>query len=93
MKLFAQHGASEGEKINEAVALKLIDGVIYSPRDVSSVNLQGKLKDLEQADKKLQRLFDPQYYASFLRGSEEARLGYLVKGGPHSLDHGPLNLS
>ena len=78
MKLFAQHGAQEGEKINEAVSLGLIDGVIYSPRDVSLDALRGKLKDLAQADKKLQRLFDPEYYASFLRGREEARLGYLV---------------
>ena len=79
MKLFAQHGAQEGEKINEAVSLGLIDGVIYSPRDVSLDALRGKLQALAQADNKLQRLFDPQYYASFLRGREEARLGYLVE--------------
>ena len=35
MKLFAQHGASEGEKINEGFVRGLLDGVIYSPRDVS----------------------------------------------------------
>jgi hypothetical protein len=78
MKLFAQHGSQEGEKIIEAVSDGLIDGVIYSPRDVSLDALKAKLRELTQADKKLQRLFDPQYYASFLRGSEEARLGYLV---------------
>ena len=43
MKLFAQHGAQEGEKINEGFARGLLDGVIYSPRDVSLVTLRGKL--------------------------------------------------
>ena len=43
MKLFAQHGASEGEKITEGFARGLLDGVIYGPRDVSLPALKEKL--------------------------------------------------
>ena len=79
MKVFAQHGASEGEKIPEGFTRGLLDGVIYSPRDVSLASLKGKLATVEAAAPKAERLFDPQYYAIFLNGTEEARLGYLME--------------
>jgi len=79
MKLFAQHGASEGDKINEGFARDLLDGVIYSPRDVSLDSLQSKLDFLAKEYPGSERLIDPQYYAIFLNGTEEARLGYLLE--------------
>jgi len=79
MKLFAQHGASEGEKITEGFARGLLDGVIYSPRDVSLASLKEKLATVEAASSSAERLVDPQYYAIFLNGTEEARLGYLLE--------------
>lgn len=79
MKLFAQHGAQEGEKINEGLARGLLDGVIYSPRDVSLDTLQGKLNSLAEVNEQADRLIDPQYYAIFLNGTEEARLGNLLE--------------
>jgi hypothetical protein len=78
MKLFAQHGAQEGEKINEGFARGLLDGVIYSPRDISLKTLRGKLDLLAAKHPSSERLLDPQYYAIFLNGTEEARLGYLL---------------
>jgi hypothetical protein len=79
MKLFAQHGASEGEKITEGFARGLLDGVIYSPRDVSLPALKEKLSAVELAAPTAERLFDPQYYAIFLNGIAEARLGWLLE--------------
>jgi hypothetical protein len=79
MKLFAQHGASEGEKIKEGFERGLLDGVIYSPRDVSLESLRSKLDFLTQEYPSSERLIDPQYYAIFLNGTEEARLGYLLE--------------
>jgi hypothetical protein len=79
MKLFAQHGASEGEKISEGLTRGLLDGVIYSPRDVSLASLKEKLASVETAAPKAERLVDPQYYAIFLNGTDEARLGYLME--------------
>ena len=79
MKLFAQHGAQEGEKTNEGLGRGLLDGVIYSPRDVSLEALRKKLKDLETNFATAERLIDPQYYSIFLNGTEDARLGYLLE--------------
>ena len=79
MKLFAQHGASEGEKITEGFARGLLDGVIYSPRDVSLASLKDKLSAVETAAPTAERLFDPQYYSIFLNGTAEARLGWLLE--------------
>lgn len=78
MKLFAQHGAAEGEKISEGFTRGLLDGVIYSPRDVSLASLMEKLAAVETAAPTAERLFDPQYYAIFLNGTQEARLGHLL---------------
>lgn len=78
MKLFAQHGASEGEKINEGFSRNLLDGVIYSPRDVSFSSLKGKLDTLAADYENSERLIDPQYYAIFLNGNENAKLGHLL---------------
>lgn len=78
MKLFAQHGAQEGEKIQEGFARGLLDGVIYSPRDVALEKLRGKLDFLVEHHATGERFVDPQYYAIFLNSTEEARLGYLL---------------
>lgn len=77
MKLFAQHGALDGEKTNEGFARGLLDGVIYSPRDVALETLRTKLDSLATNHADAERLVDPQYYAIFQNGAEEARLGYL----------------
>ncbi len=79
MKLFAQHGSQEGEKINEGFGRGLLDGVIFSPRDISLETLKGKLNNLATNYPSAERLIDPQYYAIFLNGTEEARLGYLLE--------------
>jgi hypothetical protein len=79
MKLFAQHGAQEGDKITEGLSRGLLDGVIYSPRDVSLNSLRTKLDDLAANFSTTERLFDPQYYAIFLNGTDEARLGNLLE--------------
>lgn len=53
--------------------------MIYSPRDVSLESLQSKLDFLAKEYPGSERLIDPQYYAIFLNGTEEARLGYLLE--------------
>ncbi len=79
MKLFAQHGAQEGEKVNEALDRNLLDGVIYSPRDVSLATLTTKLDGLAENHSTIERFFDPQYYSIFLNGNAEAKLNYLLE--------------
>lgn len=78
MKLFAQHGAQAGEKITEGFTRGLLDGVVFSPRDVALEALRGKLGDLAANHPAAERLFDPQYYSVFLADNQDARLGYLA---------------
>ena len=77
MKLFAQHGFQAGQKIDEGIKRKLLDGVIYSPRDISQANLTAELKKLKDGQPKLERLLDPQFYACFAAAGAESRLGFL----------------
>lgn len=79
MKLYAQHGALDGDKALRGAQQGVIEGVIYSPRDLSLENLRNKLRDLSTDCPTAARLFDPQFYTCFLAGEEEARLGYLAK--------------
>jgi hypothetical protein len=79
MKLFAQHGAQAGEKTAEGLSQRLIDGVIFSPRDIGIDALRTKLGEISTNWPSAERLFDPQYYAVFLRENSDARLGYLVE--------------
>ncbi len=78
MKLFAQHGAQAGEKVAEGLSQELLDGVVFSPRDIGVDVLRSKLADMAENWPSAERLFDPQYYAVFLTENQEARLGYLA---------------
>jgi hypothetical protein len=77
MKLYAQHGYGEGDKINEGLKRKIIDGVIYSPKDISLHRLKERLSEITQAN--VDRFFDPQYYLCPLALDSASRLGYLLE--------------
>ena len=79
MKLFAQHGFQAGQKIDEGIKRKLLDGVIYSPRDISQANLTAELKKLKDGQPKLERLLDPQFYACFAAAGANHDWGFLAK--------------
>ena len=78
MKLFAQYGAQAGEKVTEGLSQGLLDGVVFSPRDVGIGALRSKLAEMVENWPSAERLFDPQYYAVFLADNQEARLGNLA---------------
>ena len=78
MKLFAQHGAQTGEKITEGLIQGLLDGAVFSPRDIALDTLRAKLDAMATNYPTAERLFDPQYYAVFLADNQDARLGYLA---------------
>lgn len=77
MKLFAQHGAQTGQKIESGINQNLLDGVIYSPKDIAMTKLGEELKNLNKSHPQLERLLDPQFYACFAAANAEARLGFL----------------
>ncbi len=77
MKLYAQHGAQAGEKVKKGFQAGLLDGVIFSPRDISLDQLKSSLQEIKNAYPKADLLFDPQYYTALLANSDGVRLGYL----------------
>ena len=77
MKLFAQHGFSDGLKTVEGLRKELIDGVIFSPRDITPEKLRECASKFAESAPISERLFDPQYYATLSALDPLSRTGYL----------------
>ena len=77
MKLFAQHGFSDGLKTVEGLGKELIDGVIFSPRDITREKLRESASKFTESAPISERLFDPQYYATLSALDPLSRTGYL----------------
>jgi|WetSurMetagenome_2_1015567.scaffolds.fasta_scaffold04872_8 hypothetical protein len=78
MKLLAQHGFGDGNKINDGLKKKLIDGVIFSPRDINPEKLKEKLKVLRKDYRNIELLFDPQLYITTLGQDNAPNTGKLL---------------
>src|SRR5208337_4495634 len=59
VKLFAQHGFSDGLKTVEGLRKELIDGVIFSPRDITPEKLRECASKFTESAPISERLFDP----------------------------------
>lgn len=77
MKCYAQHGALQGDKTLEGIKSGYIDGVIYSPRDIKVAKLAEHIDIVANANGGADQFFDPQYYAAFNVGHDQARRGHL----------------
>lgn len=78
MKLFGQHGFGDGQKIRQGLQAGLIEGVIYSPKDISREKLKSSLDELAEQEPTAERLFDPQFYATLVADSPNSRCGSLM---------------
>jgi len=79
MKLYAQQGSMEGDKIKDGLNNELIDGIILSPRDVCLVNMKSKISEYRAISENCELFFDPQLYAAFSPAGEGHKLGYLLE--------------
>lgn len=79
MKLYAQHGYGDGEKTTTGLAQALIDGVIFSPKDISLDSLNTSIEGIRGARRRADILFDPQFYACFAAVDPAASVGRLVE--------------
>lgn len=79
MKLFSQHGFNDGQKTFRGIELGVIQGVIYSPKDISLERLNEQLQNLSINFSQAERLFDPQYYATLVANDPNARCGLLLR--------------
>ena len=78
MKLLAHHGYGDGMKIKQGLEAGLIDGVIYSPKDIGRDKLAANLQELVTAKPESERLFDPQFYATLVANAQNSRCGTLI---------------
>lgn len=79
MKLYAQHGFGNGEKIRHGLSGNFIDGIIYSPKDISATKLKERVRYYRENFKDKDILFDPQLYATFVAGEKDSRCAKLAK--------------
>jgi hypothetical protein len=88
VKLFAQHGFSDGLKTVEGLRKELIDGVIFSPRDITPEKLRESASKFTESAPISERLFDPQYYATLSALDPLSRTGYLQEEAAASRGRG-----
>jgi len=77
MKLYAQHGYGEGEKINQGLQNGIISGAVYSAKDITPDRLNDRLNEIAALAPDAGRIFDPQYYVSLIGSDPNIRLGRL----------------
>src|SRR3990167_6342854 len=77
MKLYAQHGYGEAEKINQGLQKGIISGAVYSAKDITPDRLNNRLSEIAASSPSAARIFDPQYYVSLIGSDPNIRLGKL----------------
>ncbi len=77
MKQYAQVGFALGDKVNAGLQTKIINGAIFSPKDMTIDSLRSKMEAVGRAGGEV--YFDPQYYVSLYANSPNARLGKLTE--------------
>jgi len=79
VKLYAQIGHQLGDKVTRAMDEGLLDGAIFSPKDLQPVTIRERVaamtKDYPQADV----LLDPQFYASLFADAPSTNVGKLAE--------------
>jgi hypothetical protein len=77
MKLYAQHGYGEAEKINQGLQKGIISGAVYGAKDINPDRLSERLSEIATISPTAGRFFDPQYYVSLIGSDPNIRLGKL----------------
>ena len=75
MKLFAQIGHGLGEKVFQGLSEKIIDGAIFSPKDLQWSTMQDRISELRLQYPEAERLVDPQFYLSLYANLPQINLG------------------
>lgn len=77
MKLFAQHGYGDGDKINQGLDNGFIDGIIFSARDIAPEKLISRIKEIRGKWDSAEIYFDPQFYVNLIRDRGNLKIGKL----------------
>lgn len=75
MKLFAQIGHGLGDKVLDGFSEGIIDGAIFSPKDLQRSTMRDRISELRSSFQKAELLIDPQFYLSLYGSSPQINLG------------------
>lgn len=75
MKLFAQVGHGVGDKVTLGLAEKLIDGAIFSPKDLKRDTMVGRISGMRRDYPDAEILLDPQFYVCLFANSPAINVG------------------
>ncbi len=75
MKLYAQIGHGPGDKVNQGLSESLLDGAIFSPKDMQRRRMQTQIAEIRRSYPDADILIDPQFYATLFADATAADLG------------------
>ncbi|MFH0729373.1 MAG: hypothetical protein V2B19_23920 [Pseudomonadota bacterium] len=75
MKLFAQIGHGLGDKVSIGLSEAIIDGAIFSPKDLQRSTMRERITELRTTFSEAELFIDPQFYLSLYSGSSQIKLG------------------
>lgn len=78
MKIFAQHGFQKSDKLTRGVSEGVLDGVIFSPRYVSPLDIGKEIQELRDINKNVDIYIDPEFYAIHHYDTLNKQLGKLT---------------
>lgn len=78
MKLLAQIGHGLGDKMTIGLAEKLIDGAIFSPKDLKRDTMVNRLAEVRNDYPDAEILLDPQFYVCLFANSSAINLGNIT---------------
>lgn len=77
MKLYAQHGFGNGDKIQTGLHEQSIQGAIMSPKDLKPDTMVKKMQELRDVHPTVDLLMDPLFYANLYAAEPNVKLGRL----------------
>lgn len=75
MKLFAQVGHGLGDKVSKGLDENLIDGAIFSPKDLRKDTIASRISEMRNNYADAEILLDPQFYACLYANSPTINVG------------------
>jgi len=75
MKLYAQVGHGMGDKVSQGLAENIIDGAIFSPKDLHRSTMQERIAELSEMYPEADLYIDPQFYLSLYGNSPQIHIG------------------
>lgn len=77
MKHFAQHGFGDGEKTLAGLKEGLIQGVMFSPKDLKPTSTAKRMSEIHERHPDAHVLLDPQMYVALYASNPNVKLGRL----------------